>query len=381
MARELEGKELDDTVRQWLQSQSPEVQFVDDRSQSGEYLRADFLVLQPFPMAILTMVSRDHQNARAKAKRLLGQRIALAERFGAHLPVVVVVPKRKAAAVLPLADAILGADELPGIQEVKLRIQPSPEVEEVLREGEPGEVMFSTQEVASVRWSDAWTLEDLVAEKVQVQVDSLANRLHQAMMHAKKDSITPETRSAPQRQARASRNSTRDLAPWTNPTSSEWWVSSIRWSDAFDQVLSSFITEACGGRVETMRYREQLFQGTLTRHVWTTPHGGSVIIRRLTVSSAMLSHKVDELIAEAWMTRAFVKPRLLGQVLLLGETGREAEFSATSQSLRVHHRKTSPGIRHINALEAAGWRVAPWDFGKCEPHFVEILKELSNGQR
>jgi hypothetical protein len=87
---------LEREVRTWLESQIPPVKFVDYRSafqitRDTDSLSFDFLILSPFPMAIELKERLQPQAVRIQAKRLLAQRIVLSDRFGPHIPFVVVL--------------------------------------------------------------------------------------------------------------------------------------------------------------------------------------------------------------------------------------------------------------------------------------------------
>ena len=70
------------------------------------------------------------------------------------------------------------------------------------------------------------------------------------------------------------------------------------------------------------------------------------------------------------MTRVVLAMPQLEQILLLGSTGAEIE---SMTKVGFDFRKNPPRLREVNQLEAAGWKVFPWDFSQLEPAFVKFM--------
>jgi hypothetical protein len=369
MQREIKGKMLDDRVRLWLESQGDDVHFVDafERQNMGNQdapLDADFMVLRPFPLAIMTMVRATPNARRMKEKRLLAGRIALAERFGKFLPVIVVVTEFcEVGDFSSYADAVFAMDSLPPIRELVGNLRLNAAIQKILEAGNPGEVAFSEYSDVQERWSKVVTFADLCDERITFRPGTLARRIQQALVPLQEEA---EAEAAP-----SSRSSGRSS---TEP----WFIRSRRVSSEFDRVLFDFVAESCGGKVQESRFREDPLRGQIFRHVWNAPNGARVVIRRQSTSGASLLHKSRELIAEAWMTRAFAKEVVGQQILLLGEVGQEARTMESIGGTRIERYDPKLiGIQHVNALESAGWIVSPWDFEATEPEIIRLLKEVA----
>jgi hypothetical protein len=372
------GRDLDAIVQQWLQQQSPYVHFIadkDQRSQSGDLPSADFLILRPLPIAVITSVNSTGAAIRMKEKRFLAQRIALAERFGNQLPVVIIVPEGTETATVRFADKVLVANELPSIEKLCSQLKLNPEVQTILKEGEPSDVQFSSDDDIKRHWARAISLLELANSQTVFPSNSLAHRLQEVLVPIKaaagESGSAGEVSSSPQRAGsktlKSAANADRRSVPWHL---------SPRWSEAFDSVLFKFIEERCGGHVESKRHREQIVYGQIIRHVWRSKAGKRVVVRRFTVGEGSVAHRSRELIAEAWMTRAFLEPNADAQILLAGVVGQEPALVQTISGPKVQERN-SPRLWDINALEAAGWLVAPWDFAEEEPRFIKLLREVS----
>jgi hypothetical protein len=138
-----------------------------------------------------------------------------------------------------------------------------------------------------------------------------------------------------------------------------------------DRVLFEYIEENCGGHIERTRHRDSFTP--LEWNIWTTASGKKILIHRKMASGLSLRHKLQEMVAEAWISRAFAKTKFSAQVLVLGESAQQEDCPTS----RLEDRSLMK-IQHLNDLEAAGWRVAPFDFQKTEPLLIKILKEFQN---
>lgn len=78
----------------------------------------------------------------ADRRRFLEQRIVLAERFGPHIPFVVILGPEHEVNELPFTDLTLTITDLPSFSELKSRIRLNPQVQKILKDGDPGKVNF-----------------------------------------------------------------------------------------------------------------------------------------------------------------------------------------------------------------------------------------------
>jgi hypothetical protein len=384
MPGELRGRELDGQVRNWLGSQNPPVKFVDDFTDravsKSDSLSADFMVLTPFPMAIITMTFSGASAMRMKSKRFLAQRISLAERFGNFMPVIVIVPNEADIQVIRFADMVLSVGKLPDFQSLGKAIKLNADVQTILRDGEPPPVSFSSEGDVDSAWNKALSLENLSSEKSTFPRNSLAGRLQEILVPLKESTLAKSLSNENESISGSPLSSIRQpIRGHKDLISSPWWMRSRDWSDEFDRVLFEYIAEKCGGKVESKRHRDPLLQSHILRHVWKSRMGRDCVMRRQMMSGVSEAHKTRELVAEAWMSRAFLKPRVCAQVLLAGTIGLEPGKIKTIAGNRTLETKPDRlGIKYINALEAAGWVVAPWDFAEEEPRFITFLKEVGN---
>jgi hypothetical protein len=358
----LEGIELERKVRDWLQQQSPPLHFVE--AEKGD--DPDFRILRPVPMAVLAMAVPSLGGARMKAKRLLAHRIELAERFGAHMPVVVVISGDANPEWIRFADKVLIVNDLPAYADMAAKVQLNPEVQRILSDGDPGDVTFSTEADIQEQWKDSLWLSDLGDNQRLYPEGSLAWRLSEAMRPFKNAAHEPDHKqwgvSSPKHAGLRS-----GIEKFEDGRPDVPWYLSPRCSEAIDREIFKFIEQRCGGHVDSKRSHERLLEGQVIRNVWNSKKGIRVVIRRQSVSVGTSSQKAKELLAEAWMTRALLKPRVDRQVLLF-TMAQELSSPAMASKAKL------PRLFELNKLEAAGWLVAPWDFAQDEPHFIQFLK-------
>ncbi len=357
----------------WLQQQSPPLHFV--QLKGGD--DADFLVFHPTPFAIIAWAASDQASSRMKVKRLLAQRIALAERFGTHLPVVVVTQADTDQRIVHFADVVLRGDALPRVAHLCSTLHLDPRVQVILKDGMPqGEVQFSSETDIERFWSHSLSIEDLVNSGGFLPPESLAARLAAALSPLKEAECNV-TADQVQRSSRAKSNpeSSNSLSLPSVSLSGKHWFRNQRCTEAFNQTLFSFIEERCGGHITTEARRENLLGGqTIRNNVWVSDKGKRVVIRRHSIEEGFSGHELKGLIAEAWMTRVLLKPKTSAQVVLL-TMGDERRFRSQESIVTRSRARHLPRLFEINELEAAGWHVAPWDFANEKPRFIEFLKE------
>jgi hypothetical protein len=360
-----QGMELEKTVYEWLKNQQPSLSFVQSRrvtTKGQESLEVDFLVLSPIPMAIEVYIPGNHSAMMLKEKRLLYKRIALAERFGNAFPLIVVVPTPEYPRPIPYADLVLSAEHLPAFDQIKSRIRRSEELNQILQEGAPSDIHLSTNENFEENWSRTIALTEIASSEAQYQEGTLAAKLH-AYLQPIKERI--ESTPIPMREGASNRIGSRQSEP-------KWFLRMKR-AESFeiDRILFEYIEKTCGGHIERTRQRNSFTP--LECNIWTTASGKKVLIHRKMAGALSLRHKLQEMVAEAWLSRAFAKCKFSSQVLVLGESAQLENYHDSMLEDRSLMK-----IQHLNDLEAAGWRVAPFDFQKTEPLLIKILKEFQN---
>jgi hypothetical protein len=378
MTKRFTGLDLDERVRNWLSSQSPSVHFSEDIAEKGiaknNSYAADFIVFKPFPLAIVTSAPVGHSAHRMLSKRILAQRIALAERFGNAMPVIVVIPNDGDVASVSYADMVLSMEQLPDFNDLLATIKLNQDVQSILKEGEPGEIEFTDLSELKDTWRHTLSLDDLSSDARTFPDDSLAMRLQSA--------LSPLKIEAASNRAQESQPSHRSSGLRPNQQRLQdrpWWYHSRHWSDEFDSVIFQYITEKCGGKIETKRQRNPSQGGIIQRHVWKTDRGMEFVLRRHVVNPSFESHKTNELVAEAWMTRAYITPKVCGQLLLTGHYGQDHMHEGTQPHIKDKDEQPFlPNIHKISALQAAGWHIFPWDFAEQEPKFIKFLKEVAH---
>ena len=361
MAGERQGRLLDRQVKEWLEGQAIAVRYIcSSQLDGGESFDPDFMVLQPYPLAIVTMANFNRSALYKKAKRFLNQRISLAERYGRFLPVIIVTPEGKSPDPVPYADGVFSVTQLPGVGEVMATVKFDDEVQRILANGDPGEVRFSDIETTNDLWSRSLSFRELADSESVIPEGSLAHRLQKTLVPLREEM-----------ESRADQNSKGRRLPW--------YLQSRRVLDAFGEVMHGFTTDVCGGTIEAKRFRGTGFRGQILQHIWHSPGGARIVLRRLMASPASIAHKAQELVAEGWLTRALAQDGIERQVLVLGNVGEEQRETETISGInKMRERKRPIGIQQVNLLEGAGWNVCPWDFANIEPSFIKLLKEVSN---
>ena len=302
------------------------------------------------------------QAIRMRSKRFLAQRLSLAERFGRFLPVIVVMPEgSECGSRFRYADLVVEVGALPSLAELRQNLLLDPSVQRIMESGDPGEVKFSDFESIEYEWKGAVDLMQLSDERSAFPEECLAKELQEVLVPIRRevDAAHPSSDGDSNH-------------GWS------WFLRSRKWSEEFTRVLHNHVEQECGGKVITKRTRVEEIGGLTQRSIWEAPNGDRIVLRRQSVGESALSHKTRELVAEAWMTRAFAENSIDGQVLLLGAGSEKARLSDSASDLTRGASRSPPPIQHVNALEGAGWTVCSWDFASEEPGFIKYLKEVGN---
>lgn len=81
--------------------------------------------------------------------------------------------------------------------------------------------------------------------------------------------------------------------------------------------------------------------------------------------------------AEAWIVRARGSLQLNELVVVLGAARTLPIKSLTSTITKITKSPVSLGV--VNAFEASGWTVFPWDWASDEPAFLAHLRQAGGG--
>lgn len=359
---------LEDAVRQWLESQSPHVKFLMQRREKN--LPVDFLVTNPAPIAIEILAMLPGGALIRKAKRLLAQRISLAERFGPAMPWVVVVPPEFAQISVPFADLTIAFQNPPSIETLVEQIKLDSLVQSILQDGSPNEVTFSRADDVERRWEKSIGINSIWDPNSRFRTSTLASKLRDAAYEtlSKLPTGTLEFETKPiGSTGPPTRNFDEDLLPLRS------FAGSAKFGRRSDEIIHAFLQENLGGRVVRRAFGRHLLSTRISvvADMWESSNGKSAILRRIHASVAALFSKTLELNADAWMIRAFAERKPTIFLLLLGI---ESEYAGLGTGIG-HARR--PLVRTINQLEAGGWVVVPWDFAEREPEFLGYLESLT----
>lgn len=361
------GRDLENKVASWLREQG--ATFTSDRERTEKNVpSSDFIVLTPYPMAIDVWLASSPHQFRMKFKRYLACRIAMASRFGKYFPCVVVVPGAVPNTEVMYTDAVISAEHLPSLEQLKSLISINKDVLHILNTGSPGEVssFLSQKDVANL-WENSLSLSDLADETITFPEGSLATDLQRMLVACKKELLNESPSNVHRR--------------YPNVAIQGEWLLSGKVSDTIECTINNYILRNCGGSIEPRRYRGTHSIGVLPHNVWVSPFGREVVLRRVSLGKAMLLHRQYELISEAWLTRAFTSKPLFAQILLAGELGVSPHQLVTLTGSQIIHKgHQAPPLRVVSSLEAAGWIVAPWDFSLREPHFIKLLTGIDHDQ-
>jgi hypothetical protein len=318
----------------------------------------DFLVTKPFPLAI-EVTWADPKSWRLKTRRILNQRINIARQYGRYTPVVAVVSRAYLAdgqalsmwRELPFFDAVIDADSLPNLQELRQNLVLNPLTQKVLEQGKPKSDYITSIEKIPETWAESLSLEDFVrpepypvgtiAEGLRLRLFEFCQEENIEVVQAKQNTIIGE-RGIERKVSLENR---------------------FRLDSVFGNELSRQILQKAGGYFDnpdwtlSLTSEDPKYAFRLKSLIWNSPKGRRVVIRYFTVSHPHFRHKAREFLADAWILRSLIDDPVDQVILLLGTGDRE-----------------SPDPHTVNVLEADGITVFPWDFAKPEPLFVQYLR-------
>lgn len=341
------ARELGNQVSLWLTQEGAE--FLQEPRLGDRQARVDFLVLRPLQFAVETVALQGPSAAlMRKAKRLLTQRINLADQFGAALPLVLVVPSDEDLGPVPFVDSVLSAEDLPPLPKLKSQLSLDRATQEILRGGDPGQTELTDPDSFVRGWSEALSLEE-IAEGRNFQAGTIAADLSGLL---------------------AAGSSERTAAPISDVVVRGWEreVLSVRFHHAFQKILETQLANRVSGRKVVLQVKSASLR--MTYDAWETGKGRRCVVRRWMLGPNVLDHKAAEFKADAWILRAIHQVQNEQLVLVLGSK------EPITKRIIAGARPDLGWLRVINEFEAAGWRVFPWDFGQPVPRFIEYVGQL-----
>ena len=323
----------------------------------------DFLVTKPFPLAI-EVTWADPKLWRLKTRTILNQRINIARQYGRYTPVVAVVSRAYLAdgqalstwRELPFFDAVIDADSLPDLQELRQNLVLNPLTQKILEQGKPKSNHITSLEKIPEAWAESQSLEDFVRPE-SYPTETVAEGLRLKLLEFCQEKNV-EVVEVKQKTIIGERVIEREVSLQNR----------FRLDSIFGNELSKQIIQKVGGYFDnpdwtlSLRSEDPRYAFRLKSLIWNSPEGRRVVIRYFTVSHPYFRYKAREFLADAWILRSLIDNPVDQVVLLLSTGDRE-----------------SPDPHTVNVLEADGITVLPWDFAKTEPLFVQYLRSKQDG--
>jgi hypothetical protein len=358
MAKEEVSRLLEDKIRLRLDSEGIKYRY-HDKIAGFASPEIDFLVLSPMLLVIevITDVGRNRDFLfRKKLRRDIANRISIAEQYGSDILVVAILPDTQSEDIEAIAkryqiafDAVYTIETMPSIGEIIRQQKVNPYIKYILSNGYPKDYSLSNPEDIDAKWSNALTIADLLDPQLKT-INSLGTTLHEYVLEQSKNiDIEPiRTISGPKTNKSAVSN-----ALIMNPS----------FFEGFDRILFKEISRQGGGHIRTERFDTPSSDSSnvppfsIKLSVWRY-RGKNAVIRRQQLGETAAVMKIRELTTDAWLIRSS-NQNMRSLVLLLGSTSSKYSDHST-----------------INALEAAGWSVFPWDFDLDEPSIIKFLNSL-----
>ena len=349
---------VESQVEDWLKvSDASYVRELQPIGLGGEVI--DFLVTKPFPLAI-EITWADPKSWRLKTKRILAQRINIARQYGRYTPVVAVVSGAYSSAnstdistwrELPFFDAVIDADCLPNLQELRQNLTLNPLTQKILEQGKPKSYHITSPEKIPQAWAESQSLEDFVRPGPYSEgtvAEGLRRKLFEFCREEDIEILETKQKTLIGERITDRKVSNRDR---------------FRLDSVFGEELSRQIIQKVDGYFDNSDWALSLtsndpkYAFRLRSLVWNSSENRRVAIRYFTVSHPHFGDKAREFLADAWILRSLIDDPVDEVVLLLSSGDRE-----------------SPDPHTVNVLEANGITILPWDFAKAEPLFVQYLR-------
>jgi hypothetical protein len=330
----------EDAVRAWLVANS--AKFFDSKTASDFVSGMDFLVTKPIPFAIEVLHPGSQMLLKQKSKRMLANRIGLANSFSSNLPLIAVIPDtpegQEETLQIPFADATFNVSRLPSIEAIK-SIRPNATIQDILSFGSDEDVKLTTLDEFRGDWSEIISVSELETRSEWRQ-DSIALELHEFISSF----VCESERRSPDR---------RGASPTIRALS----------SPRIEEIFKKRLEVAIGGKERNATFDitpETRFRFTM----WEAANGKRFVVRRTTADDQMLSHKTRELLADARILRSL--GGLSPSQLILNIIPHKPWIMKTIAGSRIDLKQLSK----VNKLEAAGWTVFPADFNHDTPAFI-----------
>lgn len=345
---------MEERIVHWLELQG--AQFVQEYvTFSG--IRADFVVVKPFPLIIECAVISSPLGQKTKFKRQLAHRILAAQDFGTSVPYLLIYSGEENFVNQPcmpfvdLAVPISGLPTLPELKELKVR----PVIEKILKNALPCSLGQNKDwHIDKQSWDEALSLEELCGLK-EFGLDTLARQIQRVALGTLEQLQVDSTAQQrnPERSPQNSRKSPIQRL-----------VLSKKFSDAFNELLLMRVSKVVPGKSEQIDVHIDEHNEYVSRYlVYETVDNRKLVLRRLQISSSSAFHKPMELRADAAVLRTFADVRPSSFILLLGSVqGNRRDFS------KIDFQKV------VTSFQLSGWNVFPWDFNKTKPKFLEYLE-------
>lgn len=317
-----------------------------------------FRVIRPLPFAVEVQRSQPPNSSQPGhlslwAQRLLALRLAVGERFGPSLPLLMIgfdASGRHAHELkFPFVDGVLSVAELPPLSELQHQVALDSMIQRILRDGDPGDPFLSDREQIARLWSNSIDLDQFLLEQKFVD-SSLAARVGEAVA-AKMAERPHNALSFVSSSERFPRKPDERSLAWT------------RAGSKIKQLVEGEVLSQLGGRFLSMPIPwaddEGEWNGRRKIRHWVSPQGRRAVIRVLSLGGldrAYFRATHSNLITDPWLYRALSPEPLHDLILLLGVRGGYI-----------------PPTLIINEFQAVGWTVLPWDFSSSRPAFIEHL--------
>lgn len=326
-------------VRQWLDGAATKVTYFAVKG-AVDLCGADYFVVKPFPAAIFVRALKSAKDVR---EEFLASRVALSEQIGPTVPAIVVVRTPEEAKGVSSADVVLPLTKLRSKTRLfSSGIRLNPEVQSFLREGDPGDLDFSSGKRLEDLWSRSVSLGELTSPRARFQRGSLAALLQRNFIEMKK---RPDKKGS-------AKNSLD--------------VTSLR-RRLIDEYVGE-IFKAAKQQAKAPVALNLLGRTPSPPRLWSGSEGKRFVVCSRVINTAkkpgLLRKEVRGDLLKAWINRTILGGQKLDQVLLLGCTGQEWPRG------RGRH----PRLWEIHQYETAGWRVFPWDFAETQPAFVRFMR-------
>ena len=377
---------VEDQVRQWLERSG--AVYSTRIVSKGEFIRTnvDFLVYQPYPIAIEVAISSNFPKSRFyKFKRLLADRIILSESVGTRIPFIVVIPESASETNFedfPFVDDVFKVNQLPDFNSLPNIIELNPIVQNILYTGDPGQIEFFSNDDVDRLWRDSFFgvqgecldkfPEYSLAYKIQ---EYLFERLYEKFKKFSKPSPTNNYKLLWDEDPFKT-----EIMDFRKFIISDEQLNKKIWNSVrlikIDKLVHKFVVDKFGGYIKKVQIplSNSINQNPrMSTMVWINNWGEKTAIRLMQTDIGLKGHKAKEMFADAWILRSLGSLTPDGLVLLLS-TSENKEYQTIIESNRM----TPIDTFIVNTYQSAGWRVFPWDFALEKPEFIKYLNYRKN---